>query len=32
MCGMGNKDIMLKEGWLPVYTPGNAVYVLDFSE
>jgi len=26
-CGMNNREIMLKEGWLPVYTAGNRVFV-----
>jgi hypothetical protein len=26
ICGLKNKDIMLIEGWLPVYTSGNRVF------
>jgi hypothetical protein len=26
-CGMGNREIMFAEGWLPVFTAGNALYV-----
>lgn len=28
-CGLDNHQIMMKEGWLPVYTSGNRVYVYE---